>query len=387
MKTKLIPFILVLVITIGSVIFSCMMKKQTISFNISQSPDGNVYTMRKMAEITKVVAFDPMDRSRMMEYPSDSFSYNAETTEITFKQKSDGKTDYVIEGKPEQPAAFVLCDLDVSAGPVFVFFDNSVAAENSDYMLDTHTKTLVFREDLNPDAVPHVIAWQTSYGMSSIVERIDEIESMYLKANAIWLADLIRRDIEKQTQNPDIVIENGIAHIVMKPLSEEEKQRMIDEIPVMQVKPRPKVSLRKVSKEVGFSVAYPETVEVGNIMWKTFGPLVIENTVKGSTIRTVELYYQENGDPESESLVVTLSAVKNDEKLQWEIETSVLDFEIPITKRTAYAITQLQPSEEKYTASKYCYYSWSLKGIQYQMSAEESESEKVEQFIKAFVSK
>lgn len=391
MKTvikKIIPFILILILIIGSVVLSCSIKQKTISLNTGISPDGKVFTNRVMQEITKVIAINLEDRSRIKEFSPELYSYNPETTELIFLQENDKDIGFIVEGKPVQPATFVLTDLDTNVGPVFVFFNDGVAIQNDDYIINTETKTLTFNENLNLEANPYVITWQSYYGMSTIGEQTKEIEDLYSKSQAVWVTDLIRSEIKKQTQTPEVVIENNSAYIRMRSISEEEKQKTIDLLPVTQVKARIKTSAKKLSKEVGFKVSFTEEVKDENLSWKVSVPLLIETSVQGETTKSIELFYYEVSNPEP--LILTLSKDAEDENLEWQISEETLAYTIPVIKRTAYAVIQNQSdssSAENYSAEKYCYYSWKIDDVTYQTNTTENNSINAERFIKAIVNK
>jgi len=292
-----LPFIAMLVVALGSVVFSCATTEKsarTVSgkpfyVNTAADGDGRIRTIQVLSCIDRVILMDQRDRSRRTELKSASWRYDPATTELALLEGEPYKNTIIhVEGKPEAPARFVLREI-AGDDELFVAVDGRIAIRGFDYSFDLARSVLVFREDFDPLTMEYKIMYRTSDGgLHSIGDWKPENDDKFAYLEAQYFAEMVTRDNRKAGMDYYLdpsVFESGKPHLVLRAPKPEEKAAM-DASPMTVTKPRFSASDRAVSKEVGFDVRTPTGIDLGSGRGKLIGEgKMIEESAENGRLR------------------------------------------------------------------------------------------------------
>jgi len=386
-KNKIVVFAgtVVLLFTAGSVIFSCVRHGKSMSVNTGYDADGHVYSGAVFSRITKVIVADRHNRSVRKELPYGSWEYDRKTGRFTVTGERTARTVdpiFHIEGSPLEPRTFVLNGYAAGRGPAAVFFNGRQAVENRDYTLDPKTGTLVVCPSVQ-NADSYSIVWETADGMCSMGEMTESERDRYSELQAAWFADCERRDLQAQTEVPDLDFTGGTPVVRMRPVHVQEKQAMIDAVPVYAVKDRTKTSRRALLKETGIRSALPASVSTGSSTYSCVSTVLIDSSVRGERALSVEKTYSADGQDGTVTLCVALSGAPAKETAQWPVRTDRLAYAVPVTRQTAWNI--VSGTDGTYRAGQSCTYTWEQDGTWYNIETEPEHTARTERFIQEAV--
>lgn len=297
---KIILAVAVLGFAVFAVSFSYARYGKKVSENTSGTPDGKILVSRRYSEINKIIAIDSAKKSHKKEIAG--WNYDTESGVLTLSENLDDFKNPIfhIEGKPTETPEFILWDLNLEKGPVGVFLNGKAASENREYVINEKMKALTLKIPAK-EMSSISITWHNNEGLSSISEMTEKEADLYAELQGAWFTENIRREIKN---NPD--------------LSDEEKRKQLEELPVNVYKIRRNANMKKLSKEAGFKVSVPK--KVGD--YKLVSTMLIESSVKGEVAKTVEFSYDKSDFFSRESITVTAS--KSDAGTNYDIQ--VLDY-------------------------------------------------------------
>ena len=107
---KIIPFVGVLAIMLGSVVLAKMIhSKNTGTFHVNTGLDknGEIHTVRVFDSISSVLIIDMNKHSKKQKFNQDEYFYDEKTTKLTLKKTLPFDNPVIhIEGKITQPESF-----------------------------------------------------------------------------------------------------------------------------------------------------------------------------------------------------------------------------------------------------------------------------------------
>jgi|GEM_PF-1217289 len=290
-----IPFVAMLAIALGSVVFSCATspsgggRAKPFYINVGDDGLGRFHTVQAFAEVDEVTAIDLGDRSRRRVLSPGQWRYDSAAAELVLALPPPyARTVLHVEGTPERPARFVLANLDPGEEPL-VAVSGRLAIEGFDYSFDRAASNIVFRDDFDPEAASYLISYRTPFGINSIGESDPKNPDAYAYLEAKHYTDSFaerrRESGEDYFLDPARFVD-GKPAVVRRAFTEEERKAAEAPIPVM--KSRIKVSDRAISAEVGFDARTPKSISSGT-RGKKFeaGGKFIEESAEGGRLRRV----------------------------------------------------------------------------------------------------
>lgn len=347
---KAVPFLLVLLVVMGSVVVSCATTSPSsaasrpLSVNAGPDSEGRVYTSQVFSRIDRVIVINRRDRAQKTELRSGDWSYDAGTTEIRLGASGAYRDRIVhVEGAAVVPATFILTGFQGEEGDLFVVLDKRLALSGFDYRFDRASATLTFRDDIDPERVGYMIRYQTATGANGMGNWAPNAgdELAYLEAQ--HGAEVLRRWYDAQDgfyffKKPIVPGENP--RLEKRAATPREMEEMLN-IPVTVMKHRFKVSDRAVSREVGFNVATPKELARGS--FESWGKTVEETSGDGKLrVAVTELYHKKKAMPgdRDETVMLRISA---EEFPDWRLEDkgllisdATLDLGADVRKRTLW---------------------------------------------------
>ena len=338
---KIIPFVAVLVMLIGSVALTKMIHSKNVgNFHVNTGLDknGEIHTVRKFDSIYSVLIIDMNNHSRKQKLNQYEFYYDDNTTKLTLKNPLPFDNAVVhIEGKIAQPESFCLYDLSGTADELLVLLDDREATENYEYTFSGENRTLTFRNDIHPerDGLFHIM-YQTEDGETHSFGN-------WGKKDGDKLAELQWKWMAKTRNAPPMVM-----------------------------KDRSDVSNKKLSKEVGFSVQLP----------KGESTFIVEKMEDGEKQFSVMRWFDMKG------LVVECKNqpfLKGDETKYAEEMQIVQVGDASYTKQKVKGVqTDGNGSEKEIWL---LVYEWQKKSTYYQMNVEEDKIDMAEKAMNEFLVK
>lgn len=336
---KIIPFIAVLVIILGSVALAKIIhSKKAGTFHVNTGPDrnGEIHTIRNFESINSVLIIEMNNHSRKRKISQDDYFYDDKTTKLIFKDPLPFDNSVVhIEGKISQPESFCLYDFSGTADELLVLLDGREAVENYEYTFSNESRILTFRNDIHPETDGlFYIMYQSADGETHSFGN-------WGKEDKDKLAELQWKWMTK-TQNA----------------------------PPMVMKDRSDVSNRNLSKEVGFSVQLPK----GNSTY------IIEKMEGGEKIYSVMRWFDKHG------FVVECKErpfLRGDEtEYAEEMEVVQIDKQSYTKQKIQGVQTDGKGNENKIWL---VVYEWQKNGTYYQMNVEENKIDMADKIMKDFI--
>ena len=262
-KTRILsalPFLAVLALLVGAVLTRRALRSRTddaLGVNTMADADGEVHTVRVFESISSVMAIDRDNHSRKKEIPAAAYSYDSETTLLTFKEPLPYADTVVhIEGKVRQPEQFYLHDFGGDSGDLLVILGERIAIEDYEYTFDQASRLLTFRSDIHPEtdgSGNFHIGYETENGAHHGFGNWKEKD--YDTLSALQWQHL------HKTQGA----------------------------PMLVMKMRNRRSDRQLSKEAGFSISLPKTRS------KLDGTFIVESMEDNEKRVTVQRYFDKEG--------------------------------------------------------------------------------------------
>ena len=338
---KIIPFIAVLVIMLGSVSIAKMIHSKNVgSFHVNTGPDknGEIYTVRKFDSISSVLIIDMNNHSKKRKVNQGEYFYDDKTTNLTLKNPLPFDNPVVhMEGKIAQPESFCLYDFSGTADELLVLLDGREAVENYEYTFSQGNRTLTFRNDIHPESNGGFhIMYQTEDGETHSFGN-------WGKKDGDKLAELQWKWLTKTQSAPPMVM-----------------------------KDRSDVSNRKLSKEVGFSVLLP----------KGDSTFIIEKMEDGAKCFSVMRWF------DAKALVVECKNrpfLKGDETKYAEEMQIVQVGDVSFTKQKVRGLQTDGNGTEK--EIWLIVYEWQKNTTYYQMNVEEDKIDMAEKAMNEFLFK
>jgi hypothetical protein len=406
MLKKSVPFLLVLLILLGSLVVSCATSssgrspdpsagspggdRDFLSINTGRDIEGNVYTIQVFSRIDKIIVVNRMDRSKKTELKPGDWVYEADTTAIRFT-RDPGYKDLIVhvEGVPFKPVTFILPDFQGGDEDLFVVLDKRLALKGFDFTFDRQSRTLTFREDIDPEKAGYLIRYQTSSGSNGLGNwtpgKGDELAYLEAQHNA----DVLRRWYESQDgfyffEKP--VVKGEVPSLVKRPATPAEMGEMLN-IPVTVMKSRFEASDKDVSREVGFDVSTPKALAGG--IYESWGKTVEETSADGRLkLRVNELYRRRDAKPgDRDEILMILSA---EDFPEWKLEDegllvsdSIVDLGKDVRKRVVWGTSG--GLYGKPSVVKLVVYTWKDATTCFEITSDESESVMSEQAIREII--
>jgi len=346
---KAVPFVLVLLVVMGSVVVSCVTSPRPDAFrplSVNAGPDseGRVYTSQVFSRVDKVIVINRKDRAQKTELKPGEWTYDAGTTEIRVADSGAYRDRIVhVEGAAAIPATFILTGFQGEEGDLFVVLDNRLALRGFDYRFDRAASTLTFRDDIDPERVGYMIRYQTATGANAMGNWAPDAgdELAYLEAQ--HGAEVLRRWYDAQDgfyffKKP--IMPGMEPRLEKRAATPQEMEDMLN-IPVTVMKHRFKVSDKAVSREVGFSVATPKELAGG--LFESWGKTIEETSADGKLrVVVTELYHNKEAKPgdRDETIMLTISA---EDYPEWRLEDEgllisdeILSLGADVRKRTLW---------------------------------------------------
>ncbi len=417
MRIKIAVAVLVPAFALSAVILSYARYGKKASENTSETADGRILVCRRYAQISKVIAVDPQKKSRKKEVTG--WSYDAGTGElfVTESLPDFGAPYFHIEGRPSEPAEFILHDLDPESGPAAVFLNGRPCAENREYVLSAESRTLTLK--VPPKDVSSVeVIWHTGAGLSSFSEMSRKEIDLYAGLKGAWFAENAKKEIMAQTESPVLEFaanQGGVPRVVMKKITDAERREMIDGLPVNTYKFRRDTGMRRLSREAGFRIRAPKKIAASRTdaaadarggAYRMVSVLLIESSRKGEKTNSVEISYDRSDFFSPSSICVEISKLAADDsgdEIQYPVSSETLELKIPVKKQTFWTVAAensppaeaAAPSAQdgpaggagglSYRAEQCCRYEWTAGGASYRISCGADRAKETEAFIAAML--
>ena len=338
---KIIPFVAVLILLLGSVAIAKMIHSKnagTFHVNTGLDKNGEIHTVRVFDTISSVLIIDMNNHSKKRKVNQNEYFYDDKTTKLTLKNPLPFDNPVIhIEGKITQPESFCLYDFSGTTNELLVLLDGREAIENYEYTFAGESRTLTFRNDIHPE----------NDGLFYIMYQSEDGEThscgSWDKKDGDRLAELQWKWMTK-TQNA----------------------------PPMVMKDRSDISNKKLSKEVGFSVQLPK----GNSTY------IIEKMEDGEKLFSVMRWFDTKG------LVVECKNrpfLKGDETKYVEEMQVVQIGDATFTKQKVKGVQTDDTGDEK--EIWLFVYEWQKGDTYYQMNVEENKIDMAEKAMNEFLFK
>ena len=273
---KILPFLLMLVLILGSVVVSCATSPQYrysgkntgnyLTMNTDRTLSGDIYTYQIFSHIDKVIVFNRSNRAEKIELSKEDWAYDSSIGLLTLKRDVKYKDIIIhIAGSAEKPVRFYLPGFRGEPEDLFVVLGKRLAINGFDYTFNPGTRTLIFRDDLDPEKESYSISYETESGGVGLGnwDPEDGDELAYLEAQ--HRREKLNRFYKSREEF--YFFEAPAApgdkpELVLRTPTPEEISAMMN-YPVKVMKFRFRVSDKLISKEAGFDVSTPEEITLG----------------------------------------------------------------------------------------------------------------------------
>lgn len=398
---RILPFILMFVVVMGSVVLSCNTLPGTkhgrgdnvISLNTGNNEEGRIFTTWVLREIKSIMVIDFSDPSRKIELTSDDWSYNSDTTEITIS-KEIPFADYIVhvEGINTIPHEFVFNDMKPESD-LLVIFDGRLAIEGFDYSLDKPGAKLIFREDINLNKYSWLIQYATHFGLTSLgdwkpenADRMSYLEaehrkraldSWYDRQETFWFFD--------GPTNSD-----QLPGLVKRKPTEKELADFKSYSPAV-MKFHTETPEAKLSLELGFDSSLPKLVFTDTPTGKftLTGKIVEEASLSGTLTRDLLALYNIGNSESAGRILELVLSVENkhgtiNADSEWIIREDTIDLGLPVQIVHQWGI-QITDLDKKPEIIGLCLWTWTDGSVHFSVSANSTDEKLLNSFIRQII--